>query len=353
MMQITKWFLAVSVVLGMICRTQATGPIVNDPAKVDRDNRTQQLQELRFGMFVCWSFSTFSGREWTMTQDKNASYFRATGCDTDQWCRTAKEAGMGYILFLSKHHDGFCLWETATTEKKVTNSPLGIDVLAKLRKSCDKYGIKLALYFSEGDWNWPGARDGQGGRQGGGSNPEVKKAQLQELLTQYGPIKYIWFDHAVGTGGLSHPETIAWCKRLQPGCFIGFNHGDQSGADIRLGEMGRPGPLTDHSAAGRHMRDAPSKSYRLAEFTYPILPPHQGGAMWFYSLPKHDILCLPAEKIYRDYLGAKKYGNIYTLDVGPNYEGKLRVIDVATLQKVGRYIRGVIKLPPPVRLKNR
>ncbi len=66
---------------------------------------------------------------------------------------------MSYISFLSKHHDGFCLWDTETTAGKVTNSPLGIDVLAQLRKSCDKYGIKLALYFSEGDWNWPGAVD--------------------------------------------------------------------------------------------------------------------------------------------------------------------------------------------------
>ena len=73
----------------------------------------------------------------------------------------------------------------------------------------------------------------------------MKKAQLKELLTQYGPIEYIWFDHAVGDGGLSHAETIALCKSLQPGCFVGFNHGDQEGADIRLGEMGRPGPLDD------------------------------------------------------------------------------------------------------------
>ena len=84
----------------------------------------------------------------------------------------------------------------------MTNSPLGIDVLAKLRKSCDKYGIKLALYFSEGDWNWPGAEDGKGGK--GGNNPEMKKAQLKELTTKYGPIEFFWMDHAIGDGGLSH-----------------------------------------------------------------------------------------------------------------------------------------------------
>lgn len=168
----------------------------------------------------------------------------------------------------------------------------------------------------------------------------MKKAQLRELLTGYGPIEYIWFDHAVGDGGLSHAETIQFVKSIQPGCFVGFNHGEQEGADIRLGEMGRPGPLDDHSAAGPHMRNAPARSYRLAEFTYPILPAHKGGAIWFYSLPEHDKLVHSAGKIYQDYLGAVKYGNIFSLDVGPDYNGRLRDVDVTTLREVGRKIRG-------------
>jgi hypothetical protein len=65
--------------------------------------------------------------------------------------------------------------------------------------------------------------------------------------------------------------------------------------------------------------------------------------MWFYSLPKHDGLCLPAAKLYKDYLGAVKYGNIFSVDVGPDYEGKLREIDVKTLRQVGEMIRN----PPP------
>ncbi|MFA6562923.1 MAG: alpha-L-fucosidase [Verrucomicrobiia bacterium] len=312
---------------------------------VDMAKRAEELKSLRWGMFICWSFSTFSGKEWTPGVT-DVSFFKATGCDTDQWARTAKEAGMGYILFLTKHHDGFCLWDTKTTDRKVTKAPLGRDVLAELKKSCDKHGIKLALYFSEGDWTWPGAADGKGWKAGVGRNPEMKKAQLKELLKQYGPVEYIWFDHAVGDGGLCHAETIAFCKSLQPGCFVGFNHGEQKGADIRLGEMGRPGPLDDHTAAGPHMKDAPSKSYRLAEFTYPILPPHKGGAMWFYSLPIHDGLCLPAEKLYRDYLGAVKFGNVFALDAGPDYAGRLREVDVRTLRRVGEMIRSNAPEPP-------
>ena len=58
--------------------------------------RAREIADLKFGMFICWSFSTFSGQEWTPTLDKDASYFRATGCDTDQWCQVAREAGMGW-----------------------------------------------------------------------------------------------------------------------------------------------------------------------------------------------------------------------------------------------------------------
>ena len=307
------------------------------------EERVQELKNLRWGMFLCWSFSTFSGKEWTPGVEE-VSFFRATDVDPDQWARTAKEAEMGYILFLAKHHDGFCLWDTETTDRKVTKAPLGRDVLAELRASCDQHGIKLALYFSEGEWAWPDRPEGGRYPADGGWNPEMKKAQLHELLTRYGPIEYLWMDHAIGDGGLGHAETVAFCKSLQPECFVGFNHGPAAG-DIRLGEKGHPSPLEDPTGAGfnqGHMEGY--DGYRVAEFTYPILPPHEGGAMWFYSLPEHDPLCLSAESLYADYLGAVRYENLFSIDAGPDYEGKLRRIDVETLREVGEMIRN----PPPL-----
>jgi len=312
--------------------------LADPPEKIPNEVRARQIQDLKWGMFICWSFSTFYGQEWTPTRDKDASFFQATGADTDQWCRTAQAAGMNYILFLAKHHDGFCLWDTDTTDKKVTNSPLGIDVLAQLRKSCDQYGLKLALYFSEGDWTWPDAVDGKA--KMGGHNPEVKKAQLKELLTRYGPVEFWWMDHAAGTGGLSHPETVEWVHRFQPNSFVGFNHGEPAGR-LNLRERGRPGPIGDVSAS-RYNKEAEENytDYLVAEFTYPILPNSaKGGADWFYSLPEHDHLCHSAETIYRDYLGALEHGNIFSINVGPGYDGKLRDIDVKTLKAVGEMIR--------------
>ena len=312
------------------------------------ERRAAELKNLKWGMFICWSLSTFSGKEWTPGV-KDISLFRATEVDTDQWARTAKEAGMGYILFLTKHHDGFCLWDTATTDRKVTKSPLGRDVLADLRRSCDKYGIKLALYFSEGDWTWPGARDGIAGKlgQGSGQDAQRERTQLTELLSGYGPIEFMWVDHAAGTGGLSHAEFLEHCRALQPGCFVGFNHGDQKGALIRLGEMGRPHPMGTPTPAVLRTDGRTYYDYLVAEFTYPILPKHRGGAMWFYSLPEHDNLCKSAEDLYRDYLGAVKYGNLFSVDVGPDYRGRLREIDVETLRKVGEMIRSGAPMPAP------
>ena len=309
-----------------------------DKEPVPDEERARQMKDMKFGMFICWSLSTFSGKEWT-GEELPVDFFRATKCDTDQWAKTAKEADMNYIYLLTKHHDGFCLWDTKTTDFKVTNAPLGKDVLAMLRKSCDKYGIKLGIYFSEGDWNWPEATRGKGG----GYNPEVKKAQLKELLTEYGPIELIWFDHATGDGGLSHDETTRWVHQFQPNCFVGYNHGEPSGR-LCLREMGTPGRLGDSEATKYNKeQEASYKGYLVAEFTYPLLPPHEGGATWFYSLPKHDNLCHPGSKIYEDYRKAVEYENIFSVNIGPDYEGRIRNIDVKTLREVGQMIRQNMK----------
>jgi alpha-L-fucosidase len=318
----TRSFLILIVLIGLCAGAQEPPP---EP-KPD-DVRAKEIRDLRFGMFICWSFSTFSGKEWTRGVT-DVAFFRATGLDTDQWCEVARDAGMKYILFLAKHHDGFCLWDTDTTDFKVTKSPLGMDVLARLRESCDKYGLKLALYFSEADWTWPDHE-----------NAELKKAQLKELCTRYGPIEFFWMDHAQGEGGLGHPETVEWVHQFQPDCFVGFNHGVPAGR-LALRERGKAGPIGDDSATKYNKQgEASYKGYLVAEFTYPILPEHQGGADWFYSLPEHDNLCHSHEKIFQDYIEAREYGNIFSLNVGPDYAGKLREIDVKTLQRVGEMIR--------------
>jgi alpha-L-fucosidase len=300
--------------------------------------RAEELKSLKWGMFVCWSFSTFSGKEWS-PGITNVDFFAAKEMDTDQWARTAKEAEMGYILFLTKHVDGFCLWDTRTTDRKVTRAPLGRDVLAEVRKSCDKYGLKLALYFCEGDLSWPGAKGSTSGK-----DADKERAQLTELLTRYGPIEFMWVDHAAGLGGLSHQEILEHCRKLQPGCLVGFNHGDQTNCYIRVCECGRPGPV---NSAANGFNKGGSQHYLVSEFTYPIQPHRPKGAMWFYSHPDNEDACQPWERLYEHYCGGVKFGNIFSIDVGPDYRGRLRRIDVETLRRVGQEIRDFPRPLPP------
>ena len=126
----------------------------NNTGKMDDQVRADQIKELKFGMFICWSFSTFSGMEWTPTLDKDASYFKATGCDTDQWCKAMKAAGMKLVVITAKHHDGFVLWQSRYTEHGVMSSPFRNgkgDIMKDLSESCRKYGIKLGVYLSPAD----------------------------------------------------------------------------------------------------------------------------------------------------------------------------------------------------------
>ncbi len=338
---IKKISLICVIMLGL--RTTSAEPAGAMAARKEPDElRVKELSDLKFGMFICWSFSTFSNKEWTRGI-KDVSFFNPNGMDTDQWAHVAKQAGMGYMLFLTKHHDGFCLWDTKTTEWKVTNSPLGKDVLAAVRKSCDKHGLKLALYFSEGDWTWidpnriPDVNDSENPAWRTGQNVELKKAQLRELLTRYGPIEFLWMDHAQSDGGLNHKETTKWVHKFQPDCFVGFNHGQVAGR-LRLGEMGRPGPLDCPDAAGPYNKVV-SEQYLVGEFAIPILG---DKGRWFYTNPDNDNLCRSARSLYQLYTGAVKYGNLFSLDVAPDRSGRLRDIDVQTLQKVGR----MIKNPP-------
>ncbi|MGN8067726.1 alpha-L-fucosidase [Mucilaginibacter sp. SG564] len=305
-------------------------------------NKSAKISNLHFGMFICWSLSTFSDEEWTRGIT-DVSFFNPTDANTDQWCKVAKDAGMDYILFLTKHHDGFCLWNTKTTNWKVTNSPWKKDVLASLKKSCEKYDLKLALYFSEADWTWipkdlkPEDFVNKENYWRMGRNSELKKAQLKELCTLYGPIAYFWFDHAQSDGGLNHEATAEWIKQFQPDCMVGFNNGETAG-DIRLGEMGKPGPLNSAEGGGPYNKVI-HRGFKKAEFTYPIL----GKERWFYTSPANDTVCRTPEEIIEDYKGAIKYDNFFALDVGPGRDGKLRDIDVKTLTKVGEMIRKIKK----------
>ncbi|MEP7107241.1 MAG: alpha-L-fucosidase [Ferruginibacter sp.] len=323
--------------------------------KLPDSTRIKNLQAMKWGLFLHWSLGTFSGEEWT-TNVKSPDFFAAKEMKTDQWCQAAKEAGMGYIIFVAKHHDGFCLWDTKTTEFKVTNSPLKKDALAELRKSCDKYGIKLCLYFSEADWTWPKME-----------NAGMKAAQLKELFTNYGEIPLVWMDVAQWDGGLDHDSTEALIRKYQPNCFIGFNHGLPAG-ELQSRERGtfdqlyaaKEPPLAkpvldslvllnkkyvldlNWTEAGKIEAILMNhyNRYLVAECAFPINQVTKEDVYWFYN-DQHKDNAIPAEKVFEMYKLAVNSNVLFSLALGPDKNGELRKVDIERLKEVGKMIRNL------------
>ncbi len=158
------------------------------------------FMELGYGMFIHFGINTFNDKEWSYG-DLPLESFNTDSIDTDQWCRLAKSAGINYIIFTTKHVDGFCNWDTEYTNYKVTNTPYGKDLLSELATSCEKYGLKLGLYYCLWDENQPLYK----------KNEHVYnryvRSQVNELLTEYGNIACFWFD------GFWKRQQSGWSKK--------------------------------------------------------------------------------------------------------------------------------------------
>lgn len=172
------------------------------------------------GVFFHVGVNTFAGKEWsdgTLAPDT----FDPSDLDADQWVRTARDLGAKYVVLTAKHHDGFCLWPTATTAYSVASSPWkdgGGDVVAEVVDACRRHGMKLGLYLSPWDRNAPQYEDPE-------TYDEFYLAQLRELCTNYGELHELWFDGA-GSAGREYAwdrigEVIA---ELQPTAMV-FNMG--------------------------------------------------------------------------------------------------------------------------------
>lgn len=154
--------------------------------------RQKRIQRQNFNVFIHYGLNTFTGKEWGDGK-ASPSLFNPTNQDTDQWIRTVKDAGASGVILTCKHHDGFCLWQTKTTDYSVASSPykggMG-DVVKEVSDSCRKYGIKFGIYLSPWDRNNPA--------YGTDAYDDLYCAQLKELLTGYGDIFCVWLDGACG-----------------------------------------------------------------------------------------------------------------------------------------------------------
>lgn len=149
------------------------------------------FEKLEYYNFIHFGINTMNNAEWGNGKE-DISRFNPKKLDTDNWCRVLKETGSKGIIITAKHHDGFCLWNTKYTDHSVMNTPFGKDIVAMLRKSCDKFGLKLGIYLSP----W----DRHESTYGTDEYNDYFVSQLTELATQYGEIFTFWFDGACGEG---------------------------------------------------------------------------------------------------------------------------------------------------------
>jgi Alpha-L-fucosidase len=146
--------------------------------------------EKEYVAFLHFSPNTFTGRQWG-TGLEAPSIYNPTELEPEQWAKVCADAGMKMVLFTSKHHDGFCQWDTDTTDFSIKNSPVKNDVVEALSKGCAEQGIDLGIYLSPWDMN-----QREHGLWGTEEYNEYFLTQLHELLTRYGHVGEVWFDGA-------------------------------------------------------------------------------------------------------------------------------------------------------------
>ena len=218
-----------------------------DPAAVAR------WQAMRFGMFIHWGPVSLTGHEigWSRGQqtpievyDGLYKQFNPTNYNADAWVSVAKAAGMKYIVLTTKHHDGFCLWDTKQTDYNIMNSPFKRDVVKELAAACKQQGIAFGTYYSTCDWHHPDfPLTSPGGKVTRekydlDSYQRYLLAQIKELITDYGPLITIWNDVPQKFQGRG-AATIKMVRELQPDILINNRTGDGGDYDTPEQRVGK------------------------------------------------------------------------------------------------------------------
>ncbi|SER91669.1 alpha-L-fucosidase [Pedobacter rhizosphaerae] len=202
--------------------------IIKTAASITPSARQMRWQQLELTAFFHFGINTFTGQEWG-TGKEDPKVFDPKKLDASQWVKTAKDAGFKQVILTAKHHDGFCLWPTATTAHSVKMSPWKKgkgDVVKEVAAACKKYGIGFGIYLSPWDMNAP--------QYGSEAYNQVFLDQLTELLTWYGQVDEVWFDGANGEGSGGKKQVYdferwyAHIRKLQPGAVIAV-----MGPDVR------------------------------------------------------------------------------------------------------------------------
>lgn len=309
----------------------------------------RQFSEDRFGIFIHWGiYSTFAQGEWYLQNGplrreeyaKAANAFYPHAFDAKAWAKVFKKAGARYITFTTRHHDGFSMWNTQQSDYNIMHTPYGKDVVAQLAEACRENNLALHLYYSHIDWM---RDDYPMGRTGRGVGKDTAKAdwphyfafmnrQLTELLTQYGPVRAIWFD-----GWWDHdqtkpafdwqlPEQYALIHRLQPACLVGNNHHQQpnEGEDLQFFERDVPGE-NKAGLSGQAIGRLPLETCETM------------NGMWGYKVADQNYKS--ADQLIQLLVRTASKGANLLLNVGPQPDGNLPAAAVERLEAMGEWLQ--------------
>ncbi|GAA0068492.1 hypothetical protein UT300003_00150 [Clostridium sardiniense] len=307
---------------------------------------TQQVdyQKDELTAFIHFGINTFYDVEWG-NGNEDPARFNPTKVDADQWVKTLKDGGFKKVIFTAKHHDGFALWPSKTTDHGVEKSPWKDgkgDVVKEVADACKKYGLKFGVYLSPWDQNSPDYGEGNGRDYN-----EVYMEQLTELLTNYGEVSEVWMDGAKGSNVTQEYKFDEWfklIKELQPDCTI-FS---PKGPDIRWignenGYAGEPCWSTI-DLAKMSEREVPSylntgeengPDWVVGESDVSIRPG------WFYH-KSQDNAVKSLEKLMDIYTKSVGRNSVLLLNVPPNKEGILHENDVNRIKEFGDAVKGLL-----------
>lgn len=322
----------------------------------------QQLrwQQLELTAFFHFGINTFTDREWGDGKE-DPKLFNPAELDAKQWVKTAKEAGIKQVILTAKHHDGFCLWPTATTTYSVKSSPWKNgqgDVVKEVADACREYNIGFGVYLSPWDRN--------ASVYGTDEYNTFFVNQLTELLTRYGPVDEVWFDGANGEGPNGKKQVYdfdRWNKlirQLQPGAVIAIMGPDvrwvgtetgygreQEWSVVPANNLDRKA-ITENSQQGLAFKpqgdmrgddlgsrekiiNAKGLVWYPAETDVSIRPG------WFYHKAENDKVKSP-EKLLDIYFNSVGRNGVLLLNIPPDTRGLIHENDVKVLQGWKRLI---------------
>lgn len=317
--------------------------IMKDSKKMFKDKTNPGLnwwKEARFGMFIHWGLYSIPAGKWKDRDydgigewigqwakipkeeyRKLAAKFNPKNFDADKWIQLACDAGMKYIVITAKHADGFAMYNSACSNYNiVSSSPFGRDPIKDLAKACKKNGIKLCFYYSQCfDWDHSGAIDIQHNKPSQKDFAEYLhlkvKPQLQELLTQYGPIGLIWFDNPFMGTREQCQDIVDFVHQLQPKCLvsgrIGFGLGDYES----MGDNEMPhGPIEGNYEMPATLNDT-------------------------WGFKKNDRNWKSVKELLYLLVDTTSKGVNYLLNIGPSALGVVPKPSVNRLEKLGEWLQ--------------